>query len=63
MRKGELAGRGAVDAGTIAAKQGIGCEHFGEQATDRGQIDLRDHHIEVVSFPILDDQYRDLLGR
>jgi hypothetical protein len=36
---------------------------LGEQTTDRGQIHLGNHRIEVVPFPILDDQYRDLLGR
>ena len=63
MRQLELTGRGAVDAGAITAKQGIGREHLGEQTTDRRQINLGDYRIEVVSFPILDDQYRDLLRR
>ena len=63
MRQLELADCGAVDAGAITAQQGIGREHLGEQATDRGQINLVNHRIEVVPFPILDDQHRNLLGR
>lgn len=48
MRQIELAGSGAVDAGTIAAEQGIGGKNLGEQTTDRGQVDLRNDGIEVM---------------
>ena len=52
MRQIELAGSGAVDAGTIAAEQGVGGKNLGEQATDRGQVNLRDDGIEVMPFPV-----------
>lgn len=59
MRQFKLASCGAVDAGAIATQQGIGSK----QTTDRGQINLGKHRIEVVPFAIVDDQYRDLLCR
>lgn len=63
MRKFKQASSGAVDAGAIATQQSIGRKHLSEQTTDRGQINLGNHRIKMVPFPILDDQYGDLLRR